>query len=158
LSGPKTKWWTSLSGDDIKSGGARQMARGPVAGAMEKMVRLYRDYQLAAVVGRLAGLKAMAMDAVPNGSGEQRVSVFNRDGAFHILLDSEGSPVHLFYEPPAGRGTGAEVTYGDYVSIQSVWYPRSMNIKLTEQQPLSLELHWKDVAFPDKLIDKEFHR
>jgi hypothetical protein len=158
LIGPKTKWWTSLSGDDIKSGGTRQMAHGPLAGAMEKMVRLYRDYQLAAVVGRLAGLKATAMDAAPNGSGEQRVRVFNRDAAFHILLDSEGSPVHLFYEPPAGQGSAVEVTYDDYASVQNVWYPRSMSIKLTEQQPLGLELHWKDVAFPDKLIDKEFHR
>jgi hypothetical protein len=158
LTGAKVKWWTSISGNDSKAGGARQLAGGPVAIEMEKLVRLYRDYQPFVLVGRLNGLTVQAIDIVPQQSGESRLRVFNRDAGFRLTLDSEFALIHVVYESPSGLGSGLEVTYADYTSIQKAWFPKSMIIKFADQQQHGLELHFSEVAFVDRIPDKEFHR
>ena len=152
------KWWTSLSGEDSKAGGARQLNGSPVAAEMAQMVRLYRDYQPAALVARLEGLTVQALDVVPMPSGESRLRLSNREGAFRVTLESEGAPTQVIYEPAAGNGSGLDITYGDYFSIQGAWYPRAMSIKLADAQQHGIEMHFNEVEFVDKLANRDFHR
>ena len=68
------------------------------------------------------------------------------------------TPRRVVYESESGLGSGMEVLYSDYATINRAWYPKSMSIKFSAQQQHGLELHFSDVAFLDRLADKEFHR
>jgi uncharacterized protein DUF4292 len=157
ISGAKLKWWTSLSADDSKAGGAKQMAGGPVALEMEKLVRVYRDYQPAALVEHWQAMTLGTQTAAPV-NGQWRFHAAGSDGAFTVYLDPDYTLRRVVYESASGLGSGMEVLYSDFTGIDKVWYPKSMVIKFSAQQQHGLELHFSEIEFPDKLADKEFHR
>ena len=103
ISGAGLKWWTSVSGDDSKAGGARQMAGGPVALEMEKLVRVYRDYQLAMLVERFQGMTVGAQ-ALALQAGQWHLHATGRDGTFQIFLDPDYTPRRIVYDPASGLG------------------------------------------------------
>jgi hypothetical protein len=156
ISGAGLKWWTSLSGDDSKAGGARQMAGGPVALEMEKLVRVYRDYQLAVLVERFQGM-TLGAQPLAQPAGHWHLRAADRDGIFQIFVDPDYTPRRIVYAPAGGLG-GMEILYSDYATVNQAWYPKSMTIKFSAEQQHGLELHFSEVAFVDKLADKEFRR
>jgi hypothetical protein len=158
ISGAKQKWWTSLNNNDSKSGGTKKMSGGPVALEIEKLVRLYRDYQPATLVSRLRDMNLTAPDGAADASGEWRLRAAGRDAAYQITLLADDTPARVVYESPSGLGSGIEVHYADFTAIEKVWYPKSMTIKFADQAQHGLELHFSEVSFPAKVADKEFHR
>jgi hypothetical protein len=158
ISGAKMKWWTSLSADDSKAGGAKQMTGGPVALEMEKLVRVYRDYQPAALVERWKSMNVTTQNVAPL-AGQWRFRASNADGAYQISLDPDYTPRRVVYESASGLGSGMEVLYSDFATIDTTaWYPKAMVIKFSAQQQHGLELHFREIEFPEKVVDKEFHR
>ena len=158
ITGAGIRWWTSLNADDSKAGGSRQMAGKPVALEMEKLVRLYRDYQPAMLVERLRGTAVSALDLTPQPSGEYRVKSSASDGSLQFTLGADATLHRVVYESASGLGSGLEVLYTEYAAIGGAWYPKSMAIKFSDKEQHGLELRFSEVAFVDKLPDKEFHR
>jgi hypothetical protein len=153
INGNGMKWWDSLSGSDTKADGSKQMRGGPVAGEMEKLTSLYRDYQPATLVERLKNMRLTAPDGVAEPSGAWRLHAAGQDGALEVFLTPEYTPMRVVSE----SATGVEVIYADYAIVQKAWYPKSMTMKFADQ-PHSFEIHFNQVRFDPKLSDRELHR
>ncbi|HLX46009.1 MAG TPA: hypothetical protein VKR43_21340 [Bryobacteraceae bacterium] len=147
------KWWDSLSGADIKAEGSKQMRGGPVAGEMEKLTRLYRDYQPAMLVQRLQTMRLTAPDGVAEPSGAWLLHAAAENGSLDVFLTPEYTPMRVVSE----SATGVEVLYADYAIVQKAWYPKSMTMKFTDALH-SFEIHFNQVRFDPKLSDRELHR
>lgn len=158
INGAKQKWWTSVNAGESKSDGTRRMAGGPVALEMEKLARLYRDYQLGALTARLQKMNVSAPQAAPEPDGTWLMRAAGPDGVYKITLDKDLNPQRVVYESPSGLGSGLEVLYLDYQGIQKTIYPKSMTIKFADQQQHGLELRFSDIQLQPKLTDKDFHR
>lgn len=156
ITGAGLKWWTSLKADDSKAGGAPQMTGSPVALEMEKLVRFYRDYQLAVLIERWRGMTLTAPGAAPI-NGQWRLRANNNDDAYTVYLDPDYTPRRVVYESGSGLGSGMEVVYSDFIADKEPYY-KTMVIKFSAQQQHGLELQFRVIEFPDKLADKEFHR
>jgi hypothetical protein len=158
LSGSGMKWWTSLSGSDVKADGSKQMRGGPVAAEMDTMARLYRDYQPQVLVERLQSMKVSVPSGVPETSGAWPLRAQDRDGALNLLLTPEGTPLQVVFEPAATSSLGIQVDYAEYGVIQKAWYPKSMTIKITGPTQRGIEMHFQQVRFEPKLSDRDLHR
>jgi hypothetical protein len=158
ISGAKQKWWTSLDGADSKSDGTKKMEGGPVALEMEKLVRLYRDYQPALLIPRIAKMSVTAPAASPGPNGRWLLKAAGPDESYLLTLDKDATPVSVVYESASGLGSGLTVLYGDYNVILQTWYPKSMTIKYSDQAQHGLELHFTAIEFGGRLTDKDFHR
>lgn len=155
INGNGMKWWTSVSGDDVKADGSKQMRGGPVAGEMEKLALVYRDYQPAALVARLKTMHLTAPDGVAEASGAWRLhAAADGEGALNVFLTPEYTPMRVVSE----SGAGAEIIYADYAIVQKAWYPKSMTIKFPDQTQHGLEIHFTQVRFDPKLSDRDLHR
>jgi hypothetical protein len=158
INGAGLKWWTSLSGSDSKADGTRKMKGEPVAVEMEKLVRMYRDYQPAMVVERIQKMKLSTPDAVIESSAQWHLQASNNDETLKITLNPDATLTHVVYESASGLGSGLEILYADWGTVDKVYYPKGFTVKFSDQPQHGLELHLQDVKFPPKLIDKEFHR
>jgi hypothetical protein len=147
------KWWISLSGTDAKADGSKQMRGGPVAGELEKLAALYRDYQPAILVDRLKAMRLTAPDGVAEPSGAWRLHAAAQDAALSVFLTPEYTPMRVVSE----SAPGIEVIYADYAIVQKAWYPKSMTIKFPDQ-PHGFEIHFAQVRFDPKLSDRDLHR
>ena len=153
INGNGMKWWTSLSGMDIKADGSKQIRGGPVASEMAKLAALVRDYQPSSLVERLQTMRLSVPDGAPESSGAWRLHAVGQDGAVNVFLSPEYTPMRAVSESPAG----VEVVYSDYAIVQRAWYPKSMTIKFPDQ-PHGFEIHLTQVRFDPKLSDRELHR
>jgi hypothetical protein len=158
INGAGMKWWTSLSGSDSKADGTHKMKGGAVALEMEKLVRFYRDYQPVMLMERLQKLKLIATDVLPDASGQWHLRATGDDGTYNIAAATDFTPLHVVYESASGLGSGLEIVYSDYATIEKSYYPKSMAIKFSDQAQHGLELHFDSVEFVTKLADKDFHR
>jgi hypothetical protein len=155
----KQKWWTSLSANDCKTGGSKQMASSPVAKEMERLVRFYRDYQPALLLERLRTVPVSTPDDHPDANGLWLLRATLGEGSYlDLTLDSDATPQRAVYKSPSGPGAGHEILYADYAMIDKSFYPRAMTIRFTDQPHHGLELHLSELEFAPKLSDKEFHR
>jgi hypothetical protein len=150
INGNGMKWWDSLSGDDIKADGSKQMRGGPVAAEMDKLTRLFRDYQPGSLVDRLKNMRLTAPDGAAEGSGVWRLHGVDAQGALEVFLTPEYAPMRVLAD-------SVEVVYADYAMVQKAWYPKSMTLKFADQ-PHSFEIHFTTVRFDPKLSDRELHR
>ena len=157
ISGAKEKWWTSLNGAESKADGTRRMAGGPVALEMEKLARLYRDYQPAVLMARIAKMNLGALP-MPGPAGRFHLNASGPDGTYILTIEKDGTLDDVVYQSASGLGSGLQVLYTDYAVIKKAWYPKSMTIKYTEQAQHGLELHFSTVDFGVRLTDKDFHR
>ncbi|MGH9558720.1 MAG: hypothetical protein ACRD30_05720, partial [Bryobacteraceae bacterium] len=158
ISGAGVKWWTSLSGVNSKADGDKKLRGGPVAVEMEKLVRVYRDYQPALLVARLQKMNLLAPDGGAQASGAWRLHGTDTDGALDVYLSADFTPVRVVYSSPSGLGSGLEILYADYGAVGPAYYPKSMTIKYADQAQHGLEMHLDFVKIETKLADKEFHR
>ncbi len=157
ISGAKARWWTSHNGSDSKADGTRRMAGGPVALEMEKLVRLYRDYQPAVLTARIAKMNLSA-PPLPGPAGRFHLTASAPDGSYVLTMEKDGTLDEVVYQSASGLGSGLQVLFTDYAAIQKANYPKSMTIKYADQAQHGLELHFKTVEFGAKLTDKDFHR
>ncbi|HUA85479.1 MAG TPA: hypothetical protein VMB85_16565 [Bryobacteraceae bacterium] len=157
INGAGLKWWTSLAGSDSKADGSKQMRGGPVAVEMEKLVRLYRDYQPAMLVETLGKMKLSALDLAPV-NGQWRLHATGTDGALTVLLGPDFLPARVIYDSASGLGSGLEVLYSDYLTIGKAEYPKSMAIRFADQSQHGLEVRLDTVKFETNLPNKDFHR
>jgi hypothetical protein len=160
ISGAGLNWWVSLKGSDAKRGGSGKLKGGPVALEMEKLIRLYRDYQLAALVGRIEAenMKLLAVSAAPDGGGKIGLRAVGQPDSFRFSLAADGTPEKVTYESASGLGSGLEVVYGEYVKVGNAAYPRSMAIRFADQAQHGMQLRFEEVKSAPKLTDREFRR
>ena len=158
ISGARETWWTSVKGTDSKAGGTRRMAGGPVALEMEKLARLYRDYQLAVLAPRLTRTNVTVPAGAMSAEGTWLLRAAGPDGTYQFTLDRDATPLQIVYESPSGLGSGLTVLYADYATIQKAVYPKSMTFKYAGEAQHGLELRLGTVEFVAKLTDKELHR
>lgn len=160
IEGAGLKWWTSLKGSDTKSDGSGKLKGGPVAMEMEKMVRQFRDFQLAWLVNRLRGAKmrfiapASAMEA----GGSTTFNAIGGSDTYIFTLAADGTPQKVVLESASGLGSGMEVVYADYIPIGKGLYPKTMAIRFADTAQHGIELRFDTVQAVPKLSDKEFHR
>src|SRR5262249_31725064 len=114
INGNGMKWWTSLSGTDVKADGSKQMRGGPVAGELANLARVFRDFQPAALVERLKGMRLTVPDGVAEASGAWRLHGVDEAGALNVFLTPEYAPMRVVSESSAG----AEIIYADYAMVQ----------------------------------------
>lgn len=157
INGAGLKWRTSIKGSESKSDGAGKLKGSAVALDMEKLVRLYRDYQPAALVQRLNEMRLFAPSLTPNEAGRVIFHAATDTESWRVALTQDATPVIVIYTSASGLGSGLEVVYSEYAAVSNVWYPKSMAIKFSDQAQHGMELHFADVHFPANLPDKEFH-
>ncbi len=160
ISGAGLNWWVSLKGSDAKRGGSGKLKGSPVALEMEKLIRLYRDYQLAALVGRIEAenMKLLAVSANPDSGGKIGLRAVGQPDSFRFSLAADGTPEKVTYESASGLGSGLEVVYGEYVKVGNAAYPRSMAIRFADQAQHGMQLRFEEVKSAPKLTDREFRR
>jgi len=157
ISGAGLKWRTSVKASDSKSEGTGKLKGSPVAMDMEKLVRLYRDYQPAALVQRLNGMRLSAASATPDDAGHLAFRASTDTEGFRLTLAQDGTPITVTYDSASGLGSGLEVVYSDYATVGKVNYPKSMAIKFSDQAQHGMELHFAEIRFPASIGDREFH-
>ena len=157
ISGAGEKWRTSVKGTDSKAEGTGKLKGSPIALDMEKLVRLYRDYQPAALIERLNVMRLSATTTTPDDSGHLHFRAANDTESYRLKLAQDGTPITVTYESNSGLGSGLEVVYSDYATVNKTWYPKSMAIKFSDQAQHGMELHFSDVHFPAGIADREFH-
>jgi hypothetical protein len=158
INGAGLKWWTSLAGSDSKADGSKKMRGDPVAVEMEKLVRLYRDYQPAMLVESLGKMKVSAPDLAPAANGQWRLRATGADGSLTVVLSPDFLLSRVIYESASGLGSGLEILYSDYMTIGKTQYPKSMAIRFADQPQHGLEVRLETVKFETNLANKEFHR
>jgi hypothetical protein len=160
ISGAGLNWWVSLKASDARRGGSGKLKGGPVALEMEKLIRLYRDYQLAALIGRIEAekMKLLAISANPDSSGKIGLKALGQPDSYRFSLTADGTPEKVTYESASGLGSGLEVVYADYTKVGNTAYPRTMAIRFADQAQHGLQLRFDEVKSAPKLTDKEFRR
>ncbi len=160
ISGAGLNWWVSLKGSDARRGGSGKLKGGPVALEMEKLIRLYRDYQLAALIGRIEAekMKLLAISANPDSAGKIGLKALGQPDSYRFSLTADGTPEKVTYESASGLGSGLEVVYADYTKVGNTAYPRTMAIRFADQAQHGLQLRFDEVKSAPKLTDKEFRR
>jgi hypothetical protein len=160
IKGAGLNWWMSLKGSDPKRGGSGKLKGSPIALEMEKLIRLYRDYQLAALIGRIESekMKLSGMSPVADSSGKIDLRVSGESDRYRFSLAPDGKPEKVVYESVSGLGSGLEVVYADYAQVGKATYPRTMAIRFADQGQHGIRLQFDDVKTAPKLSDKEFHR
>ncbi|HLH38686.1 MAG TPA: carboxypeptidase-like regulatory domain-containing protein [Bryobacteraceae bacterium] len=158
INGAGLKWWTSLAGSDSKADGSKQMRGGPVAVEMEKLVRLYRDYQPAMLVEALRKMKVSAVDPAPGANGEWTLRAAGADESLTIVLSPDFLPSRVRYDSASGLGSGLEILYSDYAAIGKAQYPKSFAIRFADQAQHGLQIRLDTVNFEANLANREFHR
>jgi hypothetical protein len=160
IKGAGLNWWMSLKGSDPKRGGSGKLKGGPVALEMEKLVRLYRDYQLAVLIGRIESekMKLSATSPVADSSGKIDLRILGEADRYRFSLTPDGTPEKVVYESVSGLGSGLEVVYADYAQVGKASYPRTMAIRFADQAQHGIRLQFDDVKTAPKLSDREFHR
>jgi len=157
ISGAGEKWRTSIKGSDSKADGTGKLKGSPVALDMEKLVRLYRDYQPASLIERLNAMRLLAPGTNPDETGHLKFRAVNDTESYRLKLAQDGTPITVTYESASGLGSGLEVVYSDYARVNKAWYPKSMAIKFSDQAQHGMEVHFADVQFPASIQDREFH-
>jgi hypothetical protein len=160
LSGAGLRWWTSVRGSDSKSDGSGKLKGGPVAFEMEKLVRLFRDFQPAALIGRIQAqaMELSSKSAAPDHSGQILLRSASATEAYVFSLDRDATPKRVVYESTSGLGSGLEVTYADYGPLGETIYPRTIAFRFPDQAQHGIELRFDEVRAVAKLSDREFHR
>jgi hypothetical protein len=160
ISGAGLRWWNSLRASDSKSDGSGKLKGGPVALEMEKLIRLFRDYQLAMLVNRIQAekMELYSSSAAPDGSGQYDLRAVGEADTYRFTLGDDGAPVKVVYESKSGLGSGLEVVYADYGPLGKTVYPKTMAIRFADQAQHGIELRFDSVRSVPKLSDREFHR
>jgi Domain of unknown function (DUF4292) len=160
IKGAGLNWWMSLKGSDPKRGGSGKLKGSPIALEMEKLIRLYRDYQLAALIARIESekMKLSGMSPVADSSGKIDLRILGEADRYRFSIAPDGTPEKVVYESASGLGSGLEVVYADYAQVGKAAYPRTMAIRFSDQAQHGIRLQFDDVKTAPKLSDKEFHR
>jgi len=125
---------------------------------LEDALRLIREYQIGAVIDRLAkGRISLVADRVPAVSGEP--VVLRSDGSpdsYVITLESELRPREILTES-AGLNSALRILYSDYAEHSKGLYPKSTQIVLPSAPRRGVEARFDKIEFnPVGLKDRDF--
>jgi hypothetical protein len=127
---------------------------------MEKLIRLYRDFQPALLAQRLRAdehVKFSAAGTTPDSAGNYSLRAAGDAETYKFTLNSDGSPSKVVFESASGLGSGLEVVYADYVDVGSLRCPRTLTIRFADQAQHGIELRFDDIKSAPKLSDKDLH-
>jgi len=157
ITGAGLKWRTSVKAGDSKFDGTGKLKGSQIAMDMEKLVRLYRDYQLDTLTRRMNMMHVSSTSVTPDETGHVTMLASSDTEKYKVTLRPDGTPISVVYSTASGLGSGLEVVYSDYATIDKAWYPKTMAIRLGDQTQHGLELRFTEVRFPNSLADREFH-
>ncbi|MGH9614178.1 MAG: hypothetical protein ACRD4P_13980, partial [Bryobacteraceae bacterium] len=160
ISGAGVKWWTSLRGGDSKSGGSGKIKGTPIALDMEKLIHQFRDYQLAAVIGRIRSQKMKLASTYSRLEITSQVTLKATSPveSYVFSVPPSAQPSKVTFNSASGLGSGLEVVYADYTTLGGGRYPKAMQIALPDQSQHGIELHFDEVSLSTKLSSRDFHR
>ena len=160
ISGGGLKWWTSLKGGETKSGGSGKLKGSTTALDMENMVHQFRNYQLAAVIGRIRSQKMKLASTYPRLEITSQVTfkATSPVESYVFSVPPSAQPSKVTFNSASGLGSGLEAVYADYTTLGNGHYPKSMSIALPGQTQHGIELHFDDVSLSTKLSNRDFHR
>jgi hypothetical protein len=170
LEGSVANFWLALVGDKYKSGGDRKKLGGLLgagssdknrslqAGEFDSSLRIFRDYQLSALVARMRTkafrLSAPSLDA--DDKGELHLKAAGNAEAYELTLGSDKLPARATYESELGLGSGTEIVYSNYKDAGKGKYPLTMAIKLPDAPHHGMEVQFENAMPAPDLKEKDF--
>jgi hypothetical protein len=170
LEGSAANFWLSLVGDKYKSGGDRKKLGGLLgssstdknrsleAGEFDSGLRIFRDYQVSALLDRIKtkGFRLSAASREADDKGELHVKAAGNAEAYEITLGSDKLPMRVTYQSELGLGSGTEVVYSNYKDAGKGKYPLTMVIKLPDAPHHGMEVQFENATPASDLKDKDF--
>lgn len=166
LEGSDAKFWVSLVGDKYKSGGDRNKLVGVLGGGADKdrgefdtTLRLYRDYQIAALVNRIrsAAFRVLANSLDQDDKEQFHLRALGNTETYELTLDHDKLPTFLKVESQLGLGTGVEFAYSDYKDAGKGKYPSTIEIKLADGDHHGIEVRLEKLTIAADLKEKDFN-
>jgi len=151
ITAPGLKWRTSMKAADIKSDGTGKLKGSPTAVGLQTVVRLFRDYQLPALLRRMSLMRVSSPSASPDESGHLTLNAVGDTDSYRLTLLPDGTVISV--KSPSGT----QIAYADYALVERIWYPKSMVIQPAGPSKQAVELHFTEVLFPASIPDREFH-
>jgi len=169
--GSSASFWLSLVGDKYKSGGDRKKLgvigagggaeRGRIlaGGDYDSSLRVFRDFQVSALVGRLKtnGFRLSAMSREEDDKGELHLRAVGTAEAYELTLATEKLPMRMTYESELGLGSGMEIVYSNYKDVGKGKYPLTTVIKLPDAPHRGMEVRFENVTLATDLREKDFN-
>jgi hypothetical protein len=156
LEGSSASFWISLVGDKYKSGGDKN--RGQTGGEFDSGLRVFRDFQMAALIGRLKSgeFRVSASTQQQDEAGELHLNATGKAEGYVLTLDNNKLPMRLQFNSELGLGSGMEVLYSNFTSAGKGKYPLAMVIKLPDAPHHGMEIQLEKVALNAELREKDF--
>jgi hypothetical protein len=165
------KFWVSLIDDKYKSGGDRSKLGGLFGGSsadksrppgieeFDTSLRLFRDFQVSALIGRMrgSGYRVSADSGDPDDQGQFHLRSAGNAETYEVTLGREKLPILMKYESELGLGTGLEIVYSDYVEVGKGKYPSTTEIKLADAPHHGIEIKLETVMLAADLREKDFN-
>jgi hypothetical protein len=171
LQGSVANFWLSLVGDKYKSGGDRKKLgellgagstdknRSPGGGEFDSSLRIFRDFQVSALVARMrsSGFRASAISREADDKGESHLRAAGNAEVYEVTLDNDKFPTRMMYESELGLGTGMEIVYSNYKDVGKGKYPLTMVIKLPDAPHHGMEVRFENAMLSADLKEKDFN-
>jgi len=162
ITGAGLRWWTGMRADRTEQGGTGKLRGGPVALEMEKIIRLFFEYQPANLITRLRSasenMRFAAEDTMPDASGNFTLKANNDARAYTMTLKPDGTPVKVTYSAASGLGSGLEAVYSEFQPVADGIYPRTTALRYVEEGQHGIEFRFNEINFQAKLTDRDFRR
>jgi len=171
LEGSVANFWLSLVGDKYKSGGERKKLGGLLgarstdknrsleAGEFDSGLRIFRDYQVSALVDRVKtnGFRLSAALREADEKGELHLIARGNAEAYEVTLGSDKLPMRVTYQSELGLGSGTEVVYSNYKDAGKGKYPLTMVIKIPDAPHHGMEVQFENAMPTGDLKEKDFN-
>jgi len=129
----------------------------------EAKVRIFRNFQLAAVLSKLhemeklGDLTLLAMTAeTPEESKDRLLDAESQLERYSITVGRDALPRRIVQRNTTGAGPTLEVSYSDYAPVGKTRYPRRMQFKVDAGAKEGGDFRLKNVVSSPNLTEKDF--
>ena len=118
------RWRTSLNDGMSKAQGSSKLKNSSIASQMERLSRLYYDYQPAVLAARFkaAGPGQMLCDLSIDKQGDRVLQVQAGADRYRVLIAPDGTPLRLHVG-------GLEIVYASFNDIRGYLYPETFAVR-----------------------------
>ncbi len=152
----KSLWRVYLKGQRTEAKGDKRLTGSADAAEMENVIHKFRDYQLAALLARIAPQKSKVTADAPGLDGSSSVTL-KAPGVterYVVSIAANGLPEKLAVNNDSGLGL-VTVAYGDYASAGKAKVPKSMDISIDKPKH-GMNLRFDSITPATSWADKDF--
>ena len=151
LKGAGASFWVSMVGEQYRS--SRLFSKQPLATEIEGALRLFRDYQIAALIQRM---KENQFSVSQRPDTAAAFVAENAADSFEFTIGPDSLPQSVRYTSRAGLGTGLTVLYADYAEQDKAKYPTQIVIKLPDAAQHGAEFRFQAVTLGARFTERDF--